>query len=238
MNTYTITPIGYIKTCFPEKFGVPRQSLLAPSATGKLELLAPFNNPDSVDGLEQASHIWLSFIFHQHSDKEWKAKVKPPRMGGNKKIGVFATRSSFRPNQLGLSVVRLDKVETGNGKIILHLSGIDLIDGTPIVDIKPYLPYADIVHNAHHRLAHSEPGISPVEFSTSALEFISQYEKDIGVNLKAVATEVLQQNPQPAYHHSAHKKIYGTKLYDCNMLWTVNNDKKTIEVISIALISG
>ena len=108
--TFTVEPLGYIRTCFTEKFGIPRQPLLVPEAKGELTLLTPYNHPDCVEGLSESSHIWLSFIFHEHIDQGWKPKVRPPRLGGNQKCGVFATRSSFRPNHLGLSVVALTTI--------------------------------------------------------------------------------------------------------------------------------
>lgn len=107
MSSLTVNIIGYVETCFPEKFGVPRQPNLVPSAKGYLRLQAPYNDADCVLGLEHYSHLWLSFIFHQHQQRSWKPKVRPPRLGGNEKVGVFATRSAFRPNPMGLSVVRL-----------------------------------------------------------------------------------------------------------------------------------
>lgn len=140
---YCLDPIAYVKSPFTEKFGTPRQSLLAPGAEAQLVLQAPYNNSDCVDGLDQVSHLWLTFIFHQHLGQPWKPKVRPPRLGGNAKLGVFATRTSFRPNYLGLSVVKLERIEIGNDSVVLHVSGVDLVDGTPIVDIKPYVPYAD-----------------------------------------------------------------------------------------------
>jgi len=225
MTTYTIDPIGFINTCFPEKFGIPRQSLLAPSAKGSLILQPPYNHPDCVRGLESVSHVWLSFIFHQHSDKGWKPTVRPPRLGGNEKVGVFATRSSFRPNQLGLSVVALDDVIIDQRQVCLHFSGVDLVDGTPIVDIKPYLNYADSLPYATNAIAAQAPLHVNVEFSDSALVFCEQYKTTIKnlptTDLKQLIVEVLQQDPRPAYHHqqSQESREYGIAVLDCNVRW-------------------
>jgi tRNA (adenine37-N6)-methyltransferase len=219
MTSYTLHPIGFIQTCFPEKFGIPRQPLLAPSAKGVLVLNAPFNDADCVLGLEGVSHIWLSFIFHAHVDKNWKPKVRPPRLGGNKKVGVFASRSSFRPNQLGLSVVSLDKITRNNGQVCLHLSGVDLLDGTPIIDIKPYVPYADSFPEAINTLAPDIPVLIPVVFSDHSLLFCAAYREKTNVDLRQLVLEVLQQDPRPAYHEDNGERIYGVALLECNVRW-------------------
>jgi len=133
---HTVSPIGIVHSCFKEKFAIPRQPQLAPAARGVLELLPPFDQGDAVAGLEQVSHVWLLFLFHQALEDKPRLKVRPPRLGGNKTMGVFATRATHRPNGIGQSVVRLEAVEPGR----LLLSGIDLLDGTPVLDIKPYVP--------------------------------------------------------------------------------------------------
>ncbi len=219
VNQYTVKPIGFIRTCFPEKFGIPRQPLLAPNAVATLSLEPPFNDPDCVAGLEGVSHVWLSFIFHEHSDKPYKLKVRPPRLGGNKKMGVFATRSSFRPNHLGLSVVKLEKVTTENQQVCLHFSGVDLLDGTPIVDIKPYVPYVDSIADAENTFAASPPDVVSVVFSSQAKAFCQSYHRP-AVNLYELIIQVLQQDPRPAYHDKkACDRVYGIALVDCNIQW-------------------
>lgn len=246
---YTIEPIAYIESCFPEKFGIPRQSLLCPSAVGKLILLPDFNQRDAVEGLEQVSHLWLSFIFHQHVNKQWKPKVRPPRLGGNKKIGVFATRSSFRPNNIGLSVVKLDRIEYKNDEqkdrqkqpqIILHLSGIDLLDGTPIIDIKPYVPYVDNVSDASNTMAPESPELLPVIFLESASNFIDNFKvgKNIeySYNIKNLIIEVLQQDPRPAYQEVDSKRIYSMCLYDFDIKWSYRHDEYNVLRIYVAAI--
>ena len=219
---YTMQAIGYIRSCFTEKFGIPRQPLLAPSATATLSLDAPFNDPDTVLGLEGVSHIWLSFIFHQHIDKPWKAKVRPPRLGGNKKVGVFATRSSFRPNHLGLSVVKLERIDTQfsehqGTQVILHLSGVDVLDGTPVVDIKPYVPYADSIDGASNVLANEPPQLRRVIFHSDVDLFFSQVESL--ESLPPLIIEVLQQDPRPAYHQQHDERRYGMTLQGYNIAW-------------------
>lgn len=160
--THSVSPIGYIRSCFMEKFAIPRQPLLAPAARGTLELLPPFDQVEALEGLEQVSHVWLLFLFHQALEDKPRLKVRPPRLGGNRSLGVFATRATHRPNGIGQSVVRLEGFEAGR----LWLSGIDLLDGTPVLDIKPYVPYADAVADARNGIAggradRAMPGAGP-----------------------------------------------------------------------------
>ncbi len=228
IESYSVQPIGYIESCFSHKFGIPRQPLLCPSATGKLSLLEPFNQRDCVEGLEQVSHIWLTFIFHEHTDKDWKPKVRPPRLGGNKKLGVFATRSSFRPNNIGLSVVKLEKIELLDRQVVLYLSGIDLLDKTPIIDIKPYVPYADSISGACNTIAPVSPSIIPVNFSNTAEDVLkNKVSKQYGSSsLKQLIVEVLQQDPRPAYHAEKSKegREYNMYLHDVNITWFYKNE--------------
>lgn len=232
--TYTLEPLGYIKTCFPEKFGIPRQPLLAPSAKAELLLLPPFNDPDCVEGLAESSHVWLSFIFHQHVGEKWKKKVRPPRLGGNKKCGVFATRSSFRPNSLGLSAVKLDNIIVDKSAVKLIFSGIDLVDGTPIVDIKPYIPYSDSIPDAVNALAESSPPICSVIFEPNAAFFCQQQCDE----LLQLITEVLQQDPRPAYQDIDPQRYYKMNLKGFDIEWrcVLNAEQKIIEVVNITNI--
>lgn len=233
--TYSLEPLGYIQTCFPEKFGIPRQPLLAPQSKGELVLLPPFNSIDCIEGLEASSHVWLSFIFHRHLNEGWKPKVRPPRLGGNKKCGVFATRSSFRPNYLGLSAVKLDAIEIddNNRKLIkLIFSGVDLVDGTPIVDIKPYIPYADSIPQASNTLADIAPEACAVIFHEAAEKVCQQ---DVENNLRQLIVEVLQQDPRPAYQGIDPTHSYKMKLFDKDIEWRCleKNGSKVIEVVDI-----
>ena len=140
----TVDVIAHIRTDLTDKFGVPRQSGLVPELGGTIVLEPPYRNPDALRGLEGFSHLWLIFQFHRAVRAEWSPTVRPPRLGGNRRMGVFATRSPFRPNAIGLSCVKLEEVRLDE-KLgpVLYVSGADLVDGTPILDIKPYLPYAD-----------------------------------------------------------------------------------------------
>ena len=148
-NELLIHPVAYIRSDLQDKFGIPRQSGRAPSLTAEIVFLPEYRNPDAVKELDGFSHIWLLFDFSKSHQDSWSATVRPPRLGGNKRVGVFASRSPFRPNPIGLSCVKLEKIEhREKDGVVLLVSGADLLDGTPILDIKPYLPFADCIPTA------------------------------------------------------------------------------------------
>lgn len=216
--------IGYIHSPYKEKFAVPRQPGLAPSATAELEIVAPYNDINAFSGLESFSHLWLVFIFHKNSDaindNKWSPTVRPPRLGGNKRVGVFATRSPCRPNPIGLSLVEFHGIKQINDKIFLILSNIDLIEGTPIIDIKPYIPYADAKPDALGGFAQAKPEpLMKVHFSKQAVDIIKQ-SQDSHPALQQLICEVLQQDPRPAYKKAkADSKTYAVHLFDFNVSW-------------------
>jgi tRNA-Thr(GGU) m(6)t(6)A37 methyltransferase TsaA len=217
--------IGTIDSPYKEKFAIPRQPGIVTAAQGQLRLLGSANNIELVRGLEQFSHIWLLFVFHGTQHQGWKPLVRPPRLGGNKKLGVLATRSTFRPNPIGMSVVKLDHIEqqsTGknSSQVILHINELDLLDGTPIVDIKPYVPYADIIEHAQGGYAHQQPENEiQIAFSTEAVAAVEYFEKKYP-KLQLLVEQVLSQDPRPAYkHQKADDKVYGMALYDLNITW-------------------
>lgn len=216
---FTFPTIGIIHSCFKEKFGIPRQPGLAPLAAAELELLPPYDDPAALDGLEGCSHIWVQFVFHANSRNEWKPKVKPPRLGGNKSLGVFATRSPTRPAPIGLSVVKLDGVVERDGKLLLQLSGIDLLDGTPVLDIKPYVPYVDLVPAAINSFANAAPQLISVEFSHETASFCSDYRQKTQIDLVSLIRQILQQDPRPQYQQPEPERIYGMKLLDLDVHW-------------------
>lgn len=216
---FTFPAIGIIHSCFKEKFGIPRQPGLAPLATAQLELLTPYNDRSALDGLEGCSHIWVQFVFHANKREEWKPKVKPPRLGGNKSMGVFATRSPTRPSPIGLSVVKLERIEECEGKLSLHLSGIDLLDGTPVLDIKPYVPYVDIVPDAINQFANAAPLLIPVDFNDESASFCIIYQQQTKVDLASLIRQILQQDPRPQYQQPEPDRTYGMKLLDVDVHW-------------------
>ena len=239
-DSYRIKPIGLVHSCFKEKFAIPRQPALAPAARGEIQLFPPYDDPLALEGLEQVSHLWLSFIFHQAlpKDDEVRLRVRPPRLGGNKKIGVFATRATHRPNPLGLSVVKLEGISNGR----LQISGIDLLDGTPIVDIKPYVPYADALSNASNAIANDCPELSSVDFSPESLAAAMDHGDRLEQPIKELVEQILQQDPKPAYQKPNPDRIYGVKLWDLEVKWRyiisgsdMNNkkNKASIYIISI-----
>lgn len=213
--TYTVSPIGFMRSCFKEKFAIPRQPQLAPAARGVLELVAPFDQGDAVQGLEHVSHVWLLFLFHQALEEKPRLKVRPPRLGGNQSMGVFATRATHRPNGIGQSVVKLDKVEPGR----LWLSGIDLLDGTPVLDIKPYVPYADSVIEATNSMADEAPRLIPVEWEDSALLQAREHGQRLGEPLVELIEQCLAQDPRPAYQKPTPERRYGAQLWDLDVRW-------------------
>ena len=148
MKPFELNAVGVIESPYKQKFAIPRQPGLIPEATGYLVLEPDYSDEAIVRGIESFSHLWLVFVFHETAGKGWSPMVRPPRLGGNARKGVFATRATFRPNPVGLSVVKLEGVERKNGKLMLKLSGIDLLHGTPVIDIKPYLPYSDALPEA------------------------------------------------------------------------------------------
>ena len=212
---HSVAPVGILHSCFKEKFAIPRQPQLAPAARGVLELLPPFDQGDAVAGLEQVSHVWLLFLFHQALEDKPRLKVRPPRLGGNKSIGVFATRATHRPNGIGQSVVRLEKVEPGR----LFLSGIDLLDGTPVLDIKPYVPYADSIGDAVNTMASAPPAPIQVEWSDQALHQAQEHALRLSEPLAELIEQCLTQDPRPAYQVPPAERIYGVKFWDVQVRW-------------------
>ena len=212
---HSVTPVGHVRCCFREKFAIPRQPQLAPAARGVLELLPPFNSGEAVDGLEQVSHVWLLFLFHQALEERPRLKVRPPRLGGNQSIGVFASRATHRPNGIGQSVVKLDKVEPGK----LWLSGIDLLDGTPVLDIKPYVPYADSVSNARNSIAEAAPATIDVDWQPSALAQAHKHALRLNEPVVELIEQCLAQDPRPAYQVPQSTRRYGCRLWDLDVRW-------------------
>ena len=212
---YSVSPIGFMRSCFKEKFAIPRQPQLAPAARGVLELIAPFDQGDAVQGLEQVSHVWLLFLFHQALEDKPRLKVRPPRLGGNQSMGVFATRATHRPNGIGQSVVKLDKVEAGR----LWLSGIDLLDGTPVLDVKPYVPYADVIADARNGMAAAAPELIPVQWGDAALAQAREHGVRLEEPLIELIGQCLAQDPRPAYQTPTPERRYGAQFWDLDVRW-------------------
>ena len=218
---YTMKVIARIHSDFPEKFGIPRQSGLVPALRAKIVFEPEYRNPDALRGIEGFSHLWLIWQFSAAVRDTWSPTVRPPRLGGNERVGVFATRSPFRPNRIGLTVVRLIRMEEENGRITLVVSGADLMDGTPIVDIKPYLPYVDSVPDAVGGFTEqTERHHLTVDFPEKLKKYVPKQ------NLPAVMG-LLAQDPRPAYQHDG-KRVYGVPYGEVDIRFVVEGDTLTV----------
>ncbi|ACR67855.1 tRNA (N6-threonylcarbamoyladenosine(37)-N6)-methyltransferase TrmO [Edwardsiella ictaluri] len=224
MTQLQFEPIGVIRSPYKEKFAIPRQPGLICDGGGTLDLLPPYNQPEAVRGLEGFSHLWVIFVFHQTMDGGWRPTVRPPRLGGNARVGVFATRSTFRPNPIGMSLVELHGIETRNG-VRLQLGSLDLVDGTPVLDIKPYLPFAESQPQARAGFAQQAPPANmPVLFSPGAQAQIAQRQQDYP-HLTRFIRQILAQDPRPAYRRvEEENRVYAVHLLDFNLRWQVKND--------------
>ncbi|MBZ9610158.1 tRNA (N6-threonylcarbamoyladenosine(37)-N6)-methyltransferase TrmO [Rheinheimera maricola] len=231
MPSYQFNVVGYIQSPYKQKFAIPRQPGLIAEATGYLVLEEDYSDEAILRGIDSFSHLWLLFVFHETADKGWSPMVRPPRLGGNARKGVFATRATFRPNPVGLSVVKLEGVERKNGKLMLKISGIDLLDGTPIIDIKPYLPYSDALPNAAGGFADAAPQTAmTVSFAEQASVFCAQQSQY--PDLQVFIEKVLKQDPRPSYKKQREgEQSYGMTLYNYNIKWTVNGEHNHVTEI-------
>ena len=212
----SMKPIGVVESCFREKFGTPRQSGIVESACGRI-VLSDEVDDEACRGLEEFSHLWLVFLFDQVDEEETRWLVRPPRLGGNEKKGVFATRSPFRPNRIGLSLVKFESIGVGS----LEVSGLDLVDGTPILDVKPYLPYVESVPDAKGGFAETAP---------VRMEVVFQFD-DLKGGDRRLISEALSLDPRPAYHDDP-ERIYGCLLAGYEVKWRAEEGK--IKVLSAA----
>lgn len=226
MNDVTIRVIARMKSDFPTKFGIPRQSGLVEELHSTIIFEPEFRNPDALRGIEEFSHIWLIWQFSEAVRQEWSPTVRPPRLGGNTRMGVFATRSPFRPNNLGLSSMKLLGVEhTKEFGTVLHVAGADLMDGTPIFDIKPYIPYGDSHPDATGGFTdQAKDFILEVQFPDHLLNKIPQ-EKH------AAAIGVLSHDPRPSYQKQA-DRIYGLNFAGFDIRFQVSDNTLTVLEVS------
>lgn len=231
MSDYSISAVGHIQSPYKQKFAIPRQPRLVPEAKAKLIFEPDFNREEFVRGIDEFTHIWLLFRFHETADKGYSPMVRPPRLGGNERKGVFATRATFRPNAIGMSAVKLEGIEYKNGQLSLLLAGIDLLDGTPIIDIKPYLPYSDAMLDASAGFADTRPETQmSVEFTPEVTLFIEQQTQY--PELLNFISNVLKQDPRPAYKKQKDgEQSYGMTLYDYNIRWQVNGEHNLVTSI-------
>lgn len=223
-DALTLVPVARIRSDFPTKFGIPRQSGLAPALRSAVVFEPEYRYPAALRGLEGFSHLWLLWVFSRSVGAGWSPTVRPPRLGGNERMGVFATRSPFRPNPIGLSAVKLEEVRlhTSDGPQLI-VSGADLMDGTPILDVKPYLPYADAYPEALGGFAPDGGGTLEVDCPPALLAGLPA---DKGRAL----LEVLSRDPRPPYQHDP-DRVYGMDFAGHNVRFSVSGN--TLTVLSI-----
>ena len=225
-ESVTLRPVAVIRTAFDTKFGIPRQSGLVEELTAEIVFEPEFRNPDALRGIEGYSHLWLLWYFSESDRSTWSPTVRPPRLGGNVRMGVFATRSPFRPNPVGLSCVKLEGVtlDTPDGPV-LRVSGADLMDGTPIFDIKPYVPYADAHPDALGGFASARPDRSlTVDFPAALLERIPEEHR-------AALTGVLECDPRPSYQDDP-ERVYGMRYAGWDVRFRVRGDILTVKEVT------
>lgn len=243
-SSYTFEPIAFMQSPFKDRYGVPRQPGLAQNAMGRIHFKKNADLKTALKTIDQFSHLWVIFVFHNHGGQKWKPSIRPPRLDGRTKVGVLASRSPHRPNPIGISVVAIQKVilDHEEGPII-EVKGVDLLDGTPILDIKPYLSYADSIPQANAGWAQDEIQRLAIAFSESAQSFLLSIEKSksraSNINLRSLIIEILEIDPRPAYLKRKEpvadptfwNKAYGIEISEHEVKYTFN--KSGILVLSI-----
>jgi len=235
MNELTLPIVGYMHSPYKEKFGIPRQPNLV-QIESFIEMVAPYNDLLAFEGIEEFSHLWLVWQFHDNKNQQdnikFRAQVRPPRLGGNKKIGVFATRSMYRPAPIGLSVVRLKDVKKLGNSLHVYVQGSDLLDGTPILDIKPYIQYSDAIFDAQSGYAQAEPTRKAVVWTEFALQLKNQLLKSEKITEQYVneLEQVLSFDPRPAYQQDK-ERIYGMQFGGFNIKFSCHEHTVMIQSI-------
>jgi tRNA-Thr(GGU) m(6)t(6)A37 methyltransferase TsaA len=232
-TSLSIEPIATVISPYREKFGIPRQAGLVPAAQGYLQMHPGYDAPQAFEGIEGFSHLWVIFGFHECGGL-WRQRVRPPRLGGNREVGVFATRSPFRPNNLGLSVLRFEGVEQTSDGLRLKVTGLDMQHGTPVYDIKPYVPYADSLPQAVGGFASQVPeGRLQVGFAEQARVVLDGLS-DGGV-FEGLIRQSLELDPRPAYRQGeSSDRLYGMRLGDYDVRWRVTGGEVSVEEIRAA----
>ncbi|MEW6445768.1 MAG: tRNA (N6-threonylcarbamoyladenosine(37)-N6)-methyltransferase TrmO [Pseudomonadota bacterium] len=233
--SFALEPVGIVHSPFAEKFGIPRQGGLVDAVRAEVALFPPFDREEAWRGIEGFSHLWLITWFHAAkgaSKGEAGLTVRPPRLGGNARLGVFATRAPYRPNPIGLSLVRLEAVRVEAGAVRLIVRGADLLDGTPVLDIKPYLPYADALPEAAGGFAPDAPtgglGVAWSEGARMECEaWVMRYP-----DLPELIEAVLARDPRPAYQADDPARVYGVRLYELDVRWSVSDGVATVRELA------
>lgn len=237
MTELSLPIIGIMRSPYVEKFGIPRQPNLV-QVESFIEMLAPYNVMDAFEGIEEFSHLWLIWQFHDNKNQQqldkFRPQVRPPRLGGNKKIGVFATRSMYRPAPVGLSVVQLKQVKKVGNTVRVYVTGSDLLDGTPILDIKPYIQYSDAVLDAQSGYAQDRPVVKQVRWSEHACQSRTDLLQQAKIDQQYIAEleSVLALDPRPAYQHDA-QRIYGMRFGQMNIKFSCSDEAIVIQEIML-----
>lgn len=204
-ESFEFKAIAEMRTPFKDRFGVPRQPGLTTEAHGVIKFYQDPNLKTALKTLEQFSHLWIIFVFHDHGGKDWKPSIRPPRLGGKEKVGVLASRSPHRPNPVGISVVDIRKIDLeAEGGPEIHVGAVDLIDGTPVLDVKPYIPYADSVPEAKAGWASEPIPRFNVEFTKQAMTDLHQWDQDGSLKLQQLIVDILELDPRPAFQKRKH----------------------------------
>ncbi|WP_151751905.1 tRNA (N6-threonylcarbamoyladenosine(37)-N6)-methyltransferase TrmO [Acinetobacter bereziniae] len=237
MTELSLPIIGIMRSPYVEKFGIPRQPNLV-QVESFIEMLAPYNVMEAFEGIEEFSHLWLIWQFHDNKNQQqldkFRPQVRPPRLGGNKKIGVFATRSMYRPAPVGLSVVQLKQVKKVGNTVRVYVTGSDLLDGTPILDIKPYIQYSDAVLDAQSGYAQDRPVVKQVRWSEHACQSRTDLLQQAKIDQQYIAEleSVLALDPRPAYQDDA-QRIYGMRFGQMNIKFSCSDEAIVIQEIML-----
>ncbi|MFW2014175.1 tRNA (N6-threonylcarbamoyladenosine(37)-N6)-methyltransferase TrmO [Acinetobacter bereziniae] len=237
MTELSLPIIGIMRSPYVEKFGIPRQPNLV-QVESFIEMLAPYNVMEAFEGIEEFSHLWLIWQFHDNKNQQqldkFRPQVRPPRLGGNKKIGVFATRSMYRPAPVGLSVVQLKQVKKVGNIVRVYVTGSDLLDGTPILDIKPYIQYSDAVLDAQSGYAQDRPVVKQVRWSEHACQSRTDLLQQAKIDQQYIAEleSVLALDPRPAYQDDA-QRIYGMRFGQMNIKFSCSDEAIVIQEIML-----
>lgn len=230
--TFEFQPIGIMHSCFKQRFGTPKQARRTPAARGRIEFYPPYDREEAFVGLDGFSHLWVLFMFHENAGNQVRLSVQPPHADGES-YGLWATRSPNRPSGIGQSLVELERIETVKGKVRLHVKGIDLIEGTPIIDIKPYLPYVDAIPDARSAFLSKTPQPAfEVVFSEPAERHLTELEGHYP-DLRQLIIEVLQYGPRPLELRNTAQHSFSMPLYDLSLHFEIL-DEAHIKVTDVA----
>lgn len=244
-ESYSFTPIGYIQSCFKEKFGVARQSMMISQARGVLKFNPDPAYRDALRHLQEFSHLWIIFVFHKNIEKGWRPLINPPRLEAPNQVGVFASRSPHRPNPIGMSVVKIEGIDfSAPGGIELHLSGLDILDTTPVLDIKPYMAYADSFVDATPGWASQSIQKYRVEFSPASLMAIKESGTRYHPDLQALLQQMLELDPRPTSQRrrasieaaESEGLAFAFRIFDFDVKWQIHN--KGILVLELENLTG